>query len=401
MEHFLSPETYDVMIIGGGPSGIQTSRLLAEKGFRTILIDKNTEIGKDVVCSGVISKEAFSRYDLPQRAIVARLQNADLYSPLGTFIPYSHPEEAVVVVDRHKFDSGLAETAARKGVRIQLNTKVSSLDVNGDCVSAVLRTNSGISRIRARTAVIATGVSFHLQSSLGMGRPEKVIKGIQIEVSAEEVDRLRIYWGNEISAGFFGWAIPLSDGRTRVGVMTEEDPLKGLNQILSRIGPYRNICSETGKVKRRGIAFGTISRSYSERVIAVGEASGLVKTTTGGGIYYGLISAEMASETLSKAFARGDFSAGMLSAYEKSWKESLGREIEFGKRFHGFYSKLKDNSIEALFDAAKKDNLLHYISRNGKFDWHKNAMVKILRSPNLRRVLLWEGINSVKANLSY
>ncbi|MEQ9619579.1 MAG: NAD(P)/FAD-dependent oxidoreductase [Deltaproteobacteria bacterium] len=401
MQHSLSPETYDVIVIGGGPSGIQTSMLLAEKGLRTVLIDKNTEIGKDVVCSGVISKEAFSRYDLPESAILASLGKADLYSPFGTFIPYCHPEETVVVVDRHKFDSELAKAAARKGVAIRLNTKVSSLDVNGDCVSAELRTASGVSRIRARTAVIATGVSFHLQSALGMGRPEKIIKGIQVEVRAEEVGRLRIYWGNEISAGFFGWAIPLSDGRTRVGVMTEEDPINGLNHILSRIGPYRNICSETGKVKRRGIAFGTISRSYSDRVVAVGEASGLVKTTTGGGIYYGLISAEMASDTISEAFATGDFSAGTLSAYEKLWKKSLGREIAFGKRFHGFYSRLKDNSIEALFDAAKKDNLLHYISRNGKFDWHKNAVVKILRSPNLRRVLLWEGINSVKANISY
>ena len=250
MKHSSSPATYDVIVIGGGPSGIQTSRLLAEKGLRTILIDKNTEIGKDVVCSGVISKEAFSRFELPESAVVARLRNADLYSPLGTFIPYSHPEEAVVVVDRHKFDSELAETAAGRGVRIQLSTKVSSLSVNGDFVSAELRTASAVRQIKARTAVIATGVSFNLQKSLGMGRPEKIVKGIQVEVSAEEVDRLRIYWGNEISAGFFGWAIPLSDGRTRVGVMTEGNPREGLNQILSRLGPYRNICSETGKVKK-------------------------------------------------------------------------------------------------------------------------------------------------------
>jgi digeranylgeranylglycerophospholipid reductase len=395
-----SIESFDVIVIGGGPSGLFTSSLLTESGIKTALIEKESEIGKDVVCSGVISKEAFERYDLPENAIVGRLKDAELFSPGGVHIPYSHPQEAVVVVDRHKFDGELGKTAANNGAHIMLRTKVSSLQVKEDYVEAQLKTPKGEKQVRSKIAVIATGVSFNLQSSLGVGRPKKITKGIQIEVIAQDVKRLQIYWGSKVSNGYFGWAIPLHDGRTRVGVMTDGDALEGLKHILEEVGPYTNLCTDIGRIKRRGISFGAISKSYSDRVIAVGEAAGIVKTTTGGGIYYGLISAEIASTVIKEAFIKEDFSAKSLSKYEKLWQKDLGAEIKFGRYFHRFYSKLNDDSIDTLFDAAKKDGLLSFISENGKFDWHKDAVVQILKSPNLRKVLLWEAVNTARANIA-
>lgn len=64
------------------------------------------------------------------------------------------------------------------------------------------------------------------------------------------------------------------------------------------------------------------------------------------------------------------------------WRKELGREIKFGRYFHKFYSKLNDNSIDSLFDTAKKDGLLKFMSEKGKFDWHQNTVIKILKSPN-------------------
>lgn len=396
----LNNKSFDILVIGGGPSGLFTASLLSKKGFKTILIEKDSEIGKDVVCSGVISKEAFERYDLPENSIVGSLKDAELHSPGGYQILYSHPEEAVVVVDRHKFDGELGKSATQNGTHIMLGSRVSSLSVRKDFVETEVKTENGIEIINSKIAVIATGVSFNLQTSLGMGRPKKIIKGIQVEVRAKDVKELQIYWGNKVSNGYFGWAIPLQDGRTRIGVMTDGNAREGLNNILKEVGQYTNICEDIGRIKRRGISFGTISKSYSDRILVVGEAAGLVKTTTGGGIYYGLISAEMASGVIEKAFMKSDFSEKFLSEYEKLWKKELANEIKFGKYFHKFYSKLSDSSIDKLFESAKKDELLSFISQEGKFDWHKNAVIKILRSPNLRKALLWESINSAKQKIA-
>ena len=381
---------FDVIVVGGGPSGLQTASILADSGFNVALFEQNSDIGKDVVCSGVISKEAFSRYELSHESIVGRLRQADLYSPGGCCINYSHPEEAVFVVDRHIFDRKLAENALHRGAKIFLNAKISSLSVNDKYVMAHIRAQEGEHRVYAAICVIATGIRYNLQTALGLGRPKKIIKGIQLEIKTEDIERLRIYWGEGFSTGFFGWAIPLVDGRTRVGVMTERNAIDGLSSTLSAIGDYIDPCSELGKAKRRGIAFGTITRSYTDRIIVVGEAAGHIKTTTGGGIYYGLLSAEAGSEIIKKAFKIGEFDAKTLSEYEKKWKKVLGREITLGEYFHKFYSKLSDNSLDALFDAAKQDGLLSYIAKNGKFDWHKDAIIKIIRSPNLRRAL-WNG----------
>jgi digeranylgeranylglycerophospholipid reductase len=360
---------------------------LAGSGFKVGLFEQKSEIGKDVVCSGVLSKEAFSRYNLPHEAIVGRLRDVDLFSPGGVSFPYSHPEESVVVVDRHIFDKKLAETAYENGAEIHLNTKVSSITVDKRHVKADLENSVGEMAALAQVCIIATGVKYRLHGPLGLGRPRKIIKGIQLELNSIDLDRLRIYWGKRFSNGFFGWAIPLTDGRTRVGVMTEGNAQEALANTLSEIANHIDARAEIGRAKRRGIGFGTIKRSFSDRIIAVGEAAGQIKTTTGGGIYYGLIGAELASEAIKKAFQKGSFRARGLSAYERNWRGMLGWEITFGEYFHKFYSKLDDRSLDQLFAAAKQDNLLSFIASNGKFDWHRKTIIQIMRSPNLRRVL--------------
>ncbi|HEX3035775.1 MAG TPA: NAD(P)/FAD-dependent oxidoreductase [Thermodesulfobacteriota bacterium] len=388
---------FDVIIVGGGPSGLQTASLLADSGLNVALFDEHSEIGEGVVCSGVVSQEAFSRYDLSTESIVGKLKEAELFSPGGIQVPYSHPETAAVVVDRHIFDSKLGETATKRGAEVYLNTKVSALFVNDKFVEGHLKTQEGEKRVHANIAVIATGVSFVLQSALGLGRPKRIVKGIQIEVNTNHNDRLRVYFGSRFSNGFFGWAIPLMNGKTRIGVMTNGNALEGLKNVLSEVGPYSDSCTDIGTVKRRGIAFGNIGRSYADRIIAVGEAAGHIKTTTGGGIYYGLISAEIASQVIKKAFKKGNFERKTLSEYEKMWRKSLGKEIKFGEYFHKFYSRLDDSLVDKLFHAANQDSLLSFIADKGKFDWHREAVIKILRSPNLRRVL-WNGLIS---NLSH
>jgi len=379
---------FDTIIIGGGPSGLQTAHYLSANNLNVALFEKDHAIGEEVVCSGVISKEAFNRFDLPTDSIKGRLKDAELYSPSNNNIQYSHPEESVVVVDRHYFDNSLAERARNSGAEIFLNSKVITISNHKDYVECEIKTGNTSKTYRSKNAVIATGVSFNLQESLGMGRPKKILKGIQVEIDIEDVERLKMYWGNQYSSGFFGWVIPLRDSRAKIGVMTEKNPMEGLENILDQLGLKSNLIAGKYKIQRRGISFGRIKKPVSDRILAVGEAAGLVKTTTGGGIYYGLISAEIASDVITKAYFDYDFQPHLLKGYDRQLKKEFSKELKFGEFFHSFYSDLTDNEINQLFDAAKKDNLLSYISQNGKFDWHKEAVVNILKSPNMRKILI-------------
>ncbi len=379
---------FDTIIIGGGPSGLQTAHFLSSSNLKVALFEKDMEIGEEVVCSGVISKEAFERFSLPTVSIKGRLKEAELYSPANQNIDYTHPDESVVVVDRHLFDNSLAERAKSSGTEIFLDSKVLSIANHDDFVECEIRTGNVTKKFRSKTAVIATGVSFNLQESLGMGRPKKILKGIQVEIDVKNINKLKMFWGNQYSSGFFGWVIPLQNSRAKIGVMTEKNPVEGLSNILGQIGLESNLLSGEYRIQRRGISFGRIKRPVSNRVLAVGEAAGLVKTTTGGGIYYGLISAEIASGVITSALTKEEFSPGIINGYEKLLKNEFSKELKFGEFFHSFYSNLSDSEINQLFDAAKKDKLLSYISENGKFDWHKEAVINILKSPNLRKILI-------------
>ncbi|MCH9016729.1 MAG: hypothetical protein IIB89_03065 [Chloroflexi bacterium] len=225
------------------------------------------------------------------------------------------------------------------------------------------------------------------------------VKVSQVEINEILNDKLKLFWGSKYSDGFFGWSIPLDDGRTRVGVMTEGNSKEGINNLLCELNYDLEKNNRCINYKQRGISFGSISKSYSKRAIAIGESAGLVKTTTGGGIFYGILSAEIASDVIDKCFSTNDFSDNTLYEYESGWKKVIGNEIKYGQYLHNFFSKLSDDSIDELFEAVGKDGILDYISRRGNFDWHSSAVVKILRSPNIRRVLL-NGFMSTKLRLA-
>ena len=77
----------------------------------------------------------------------------------------------------------------------------------------------------------------------------------------------------------------------------------------------------------RGIPIKPLPRTYGDRLVVVGDAAGQVKPTTCGGIYYGLLCADIATNNLHRALKRDDLSAKSLANYERGWKRKLGREL--------------------------------------------------------------------------
>lgn len=114
-----------------------------------------------------------------------------------------------------------------------------------------------------------------------------------------------------------------------------------------------------------------------ERVLVIGEAAGQVKTTTGGGIYYGLLAARLAAETISTAFATGRFSAEQLCAYERDWKSLLDHELTLGLSFRKFYGRLGDRQMDFLLRHISRHGLNDLIQRHADFDWHRKLIMEL------------------------
>ena len=113
-----------------------------------------------------------------------------------------------------------------------------------------------------------------------------------------------------------------------------------------------------------------------------------IAPTTGGGIYYGLLCADIAVEVIHDALSADDCSGKRLSHYERGWKEKLSREIQIGYWARKIYEGLDDRQIENIFDIIRANNIHEAIlqSPDFSFDWHGDSILRVLKNEPLARM---------------
>ncbi len=369
-------------MIGGGPAGIHAASLLAQAGIGVVLLEAQNRVGERAICSGVVGDEAFARFDLPTHPILSEIRCIQAVSPGGRKLEHRADAPLAHVIDKGEFNRALARRALDAGVEFKLGCWVNSLDVDRNSVEVSYRSaEHGPARLRARATVITTGVNGSLNQGLGLARPRQFLRALQAEVTLPpngHGNATRVFVGQGVAPGAFGWEIPLGNNRWRVGLMTEQNPTPYFSKLLGRVAPQVDI--STLRIDRKGIAQASEGRCVAERVIAAGEAAGHIKTTTGGGIYYGLLSAELAAEALIRAFRSNNFSVRSLGEFERYWRSTFGSELMVGYFARKLISKLSDGRLDDFFDAAKATNLLSRLNSRLNFDWHHRALLATLRA---------------------
>ena len=165
---------------------------------------------------------------------------------------------------------------------------------------------------------------------------------------------------------------------TKIGLIVKENPSHFLKEFLKNPFITKRLLSPDKHIKCSLIPFGCIPKSYADRLIIVGEAAGQVKTTTGGGIYFGLLCSAIAARTIMKAFQYGNFSEKMFKQYESAWRSKVEPEVKSGIMLRKLFSKLSDNHINILIDLAKRDGILPIIKKSN-FDWQKDIILSLSR----------------------
>ncbi|MGH9315353.1 MAG: NAD(P)/FAD-dependent oxidoreductase, partial [Vicinamibacterales bacterium] len=136
------------------------------------------------------------------------------------------------------------------------------------------------------------------------------------------------------------------------------------------------------------LPLGPVARTFAPRVLAVGDAAGLVKPTTGGGIYYGLLSGRLAAEVLDDGLRRDALGADALAGYEARWKARLGPEIRAGFAFRAVAGRLNDRAIDAILELARVDGLVPLLKQTANFNWHRDTALALLRHGPFRKIVL-------------
>ncbi|MBA7705610.1 hypothetical protein ES703_114442 [subsurface metagenome] len=353
---------------------------LAGMGYGVVVLEQHKQLREQVCCTGIVSQECIKTFAIDNSLVLRQLHSARLFSPSGKLIRLWRKEPQACVIDRAAFDRAMASRAQAQGVDYRLDSLATDLEVRNSGVIVRATCQGERVGLEARAVVIATGFGSKFADGLGLGKVGDIAVGAQVEVEVSGVDEVEVYFGQEIAPGFFAWLVPTSPQRALVGLLARRNPGLYLRRLMLSLLNQGKVVSAEVEPIYSGIPLKPLPRTYGKRLIAVGNAAGQVKPTTGGGIYFGLLSAEIAANTLHRCLAADNLSARRLADYERGWKKKLGRELEIDYYARKFYERLGDQRIDRLFDIIKSNGIDEVLlkARDLSFDWHGKAVLRLM-----------------------
>jgi len=382
---------YDVLVVGGGPVGSQAAFRLSTAGYHVAVVEKKADFQTTVCCTGIISEECFLKYNIDPAVVFRHVRSANIFSPSGIRIHLERPSPQAVILNRTAFNQYMAKRAQNQGVEYLLGTTVVRIQSFPEAVT-LFTDNLLNSIISAKTVIIATGANVSLLKSIDLRQPGVFAAGAQAEVSTHDVSEVEVYTGHDIAPGYFTWLVPTSEGKGLAGLLSDKQPAEHLRRFLVKLESLGKISSSKVTVITGTVPVRTASRTVTDRVLVTGTTAGLVKPTTGGGIYYGLLSADIAVDIIQLAFASGNFSQSNYIKYQHTWKKILGKELRLGARARLLFEHLSDARINRIFDIIYKNDLLGQLMQHNDvtFDWHSTAISHLLQETTLVKLL--EGV---------
>jgi len=222
--------------------------------------------------------------------------------------------------------------------------------------------------------------------------PRLFLHTAQLELPAGQGGEVELHFGTEIAPKGFGWVVPVVRGQkrfARMGVMCDQDAPRHFASLADRVAQRWQIDREAlPRPRQKILPLAPIPRTFGDRLLAIGDAAGLVKPTTGGGIYYSLVSAALAADVLAQALSEDNLCQERLAPYEDQWRERLQDEFQAQLSLRLFAHRMTDDDIEELFELARTDGVMPIVRRTASFNRHRKLILALLKHPPVRQLLL-------------
>lgn len=373
---------FDAIVVGAGPAGSATAYTLARNGVSVALLERGAFPGSKNMFGGSIyrhsTEEVFPGFwkKAPLERIVTSeqlwLMDVDSAVQIGfAGLRFGQPPYNSFTVSRAKFDRWLAQQAVDAGAKLYNNSLVTNvlfekkLLGRGKARGVVLENRE---QITADVVILAEGVSAMLTKKVGLRSkmPPQTMTLYAREVleldSAIIEERFHLEKGQGATIGMFGW--PIAGAIGKAGIWTLENSLSlvvggYLDQIIKKnLSPYvlmerakthplvkrlihgaKKVEYQAHMIPKGGYTF--MPNLYDDGLLIVGDAALMVSGRRGTDL--AMLTGKYAAEAVVLAKAKEDFSAGILSAYQKRLNASFFmQDIKSSKNVVNYYKKHPD-----------------------------------------------------------
>jgi geranylgeranyl reductase family protein len=347
-----------VAIIGAGPAGSYSAYLLAKQGLQVDVFEEHKQIGNPIQCSGVITPAIENLLHIPKSIFVNKITKVRFFSPDGnSFETKIKPD---YVFERSKLDQFIADLAKREGADFH-NKRFLGFEKSNNKLK--LKFNDGF--FETDKLVGADGPYSQVAKSAGLFKDRKFITGIQARatIPAHDKETVDIFLGY----GEFGWLIPEDEYTARIGVVGEKNEQDAFKKLMENCqGKFLQY--QSGMIP----LYNPKIQTQKDNVYLIGDAAGMVKASTHGGILYSMIAAKSLAEAIKDN-----------KNYDSLWRKELGFNLYLNLKIRNTLKKFSEKDYNDLVRYFSNEKLKELLATNVRDFPSKFLFKMLLAEPRL------------------
>ncbi len=351
----------NISIIGAGPIGCYTGYLLAKHGHNVNIYEEHSKIGHPVQCTGIITKSIERILPLHPSFTINKIKKAEIISPNNKSLTLNSTD---IIIDRTKFDQFLAKKAKAAGAKI--HTSHLFLDYSKKTIK-IKHKNKKITKT-TDILIGADGPNSKVRKLITKRTP-KFYVGKQALVKGKfNKDTYKVFFGKQFP-NFFGWIVPESKNKSRIGLITQKNTSFHFKNFLERLKIKNSqiISYQAGLIPIHNPK----SKIHKRNIFLVGDAALQIKATTGGGIVPGLQSAQILAKCITKN-----------KNYTKELKK-INKKLSLHLKLHKIRKKFTDKDYNHLIALMSKPKNQEILSKYTRDNVNKLILKLLINEPRL------------------